>query len=285
MTREFFKMFGAATALVAAGAIGAHAAETEWRQGEPDAAVPGGTAMAMSDSNEESVFAVGTFAVRVPANDPGETNPAREAAATPDEIDRWLVGQDVFAQNDTDRAAVKPAAAVEDDLALLAKKSANPLSDVWMLIIQNDTTVFEGDILDERQVFNSLKFMPVMPFPLDEEGDWNLIVRPVLQMLVSSPVDEGVGDLFGLGQDQIFGDPARLATVRDAFSSRTNGYGDSVLLTLVGPNTVDGLVWGVGATQIFPSATNAVLGQGKWQAGPAGIVARLGTKSGGIGIV
>ena len=138
-----------------------------------------------------------------------------------------LVGNDVFAQNDNGGEAAKSATASGDDLALLAKKSANPLSDVWMMIVQNDTTVFEGDILEEKQVFNSLKFMPVMPIPLGEAGDWNLIVRPVIQVLVSSPVDEDVGELFGLSQDQIFGDPAGLATVEGAFSSRTNGYGAS----------------------------------------------------------
>lgn len=43
---------------------------------------------------------------------------------------------------------------------------------------------------------------------------------------------------------------------------------------------MDGFVWGIGATQIFPTATEDVLGQGKWQAGPAALLASFGKAPG-----
>lgn len=171
-----------------------------------------------------------------------------------------------------------PASAA-DDLELMAKKSANPLSDVWMLLFQNDYSTLEGDALPTTKYINSLKFQPVMPVPLSE--DWNLIVRPVLQFN-SVPIDDDVEDLIGF-QDDIVGDTDLLGLAQDPFG-RTTGFGDSVLLTLVGPNRLDGMIWGVGISQIFPTAQEDVLGQGKWQAGPAAIVAHLAPDVGGFNI-
>lgn len=167
------------------------------------------------------------------------------------------------------------------DMARMAQKANNPLSDVWLLITQNDYTLMEGNATSGTKKMNSLKFMPVMPVPiLDDE--WNLIIRPIFQ-LVSSPLDDDVGDLAGVGDGEIIGDTDLLDTVADPWG-RTTGLGDSILLTLLGPNTDSGLIWGFGASQIFPTASEDVLGQEKWQAGPAGILARLGNGSGELDI-
>jgi len=114
------------------------------------------------------------------------------------------------------------------------------------------------------------------------DGEWNLIFRPVLQV-ISSPLDSDAGDLFGSSQGQIVADNRLSRLAQDPFGG-TNGLGDSVLLTLLGPNRDDGFVWGAGATQIFPTATEDVLGQDKWQAGPAALAVLLGNQSGGLGI-
>lgn len=149
----------------------------------------------------------------------------------------------------------------EDDLALLAKKSANPVSDVWLMWLQNDTTQLRGDATGGDRWLNSTKFQPVMSFPV-LGGDWNMIVRPVLQYQ-SAPLREyptlGVGDPWG----------------------RTSGFGDSILLTLLGPNREDGLIWGAGMSQIFPTASSDILGFGKWAAGPAALIARIAPEPGG----
>jgi hypothetical protein len=151
----------------------------------------------------------------------------------------------------------------DDELAVIAQKTNNPVSDAWLLITQNDYTSIGGDGVDGTEYLNNLKFQPVMSVPVADDS-WNLIFRPVFQF-ISSPLDKDM-------------DPA------DPFDDRTNGLGDTVLLTLLGPNTTDGWIWGLGPTFIFPTASEDVLGQEKWQAGPAALVARLGNKSGGFGV-
>jgi len=166
-------------------------------------------------------------------------------------------------------------------MAALAQKANNPLSDVWLLLLQNDYSYLDGDLVSGTRQMNSLKFQPVMPIPILDET-WNLIFRPVFNF-VSAPVDKDLSDLVGVSQGDIVANDDLGALAADPFG-RTTGLGDSVLLTLLGPNTTDGLVWGGGVTQIIPTATEDVLGQEKWQIGPAALVLRLGKESGGLGI-
>ena len=83
-----------------------------------------------------------------------------------------------------------PSSAEEADLKLLAQKANNPLSDVWLLITQNDTTLYKGDPLKGTKTVNSSKLQAVMPVPIFC-GDWNLIFRPVIQ-LQSLPFDSNL---------------------------------------------------------------------------------------------
>ena len=106
--------------------------------------------------------------------------------------------------------------------------------------------------------------------------------RPVLQYS-SIPIDDDVGNLFGVSPNDIVADPGLSSIGADPFG-RTTGLGDTVLLTLLGPNTDDGWIFAAGVSQIFPTASEDVLGQGKWQAGPAALVVRLGSDYGGFGI-
>lgn len=153
------------------------------------------------------------------------------------------------------------------DLAAIAQKTQNPVGDAWALISQNDTFLLGGDLVDGVKISNNFKFQPLMSLPLFEDR-WNLVIRPVLQ-LNSSPFDSDAGSLPGSASSP-FG--------------RTNGLGDTILLTLLAPASDDGWVIGGGVTQILPTATDDILGQGKYQAGPAAVIARLGNKSGGFGI-
>jgi hypothetical protein len=140
----------------------------------------------------------------------------------------------------------------QPDLETIGKMTANPLGAAWMLWAQNDYRQVRGDAIKGSEDVNLFKFQPVMsiPFEFDAE-DWNLILRPVVQYN-STPQND-----------------------------RTNGFGDTALLTLVGPDKLDGAVWGVGFTQIFPTAEHEVLGQEKWQAGPAFLIAHLAPNVGG----
>ena len=66
--------------------------------------------------------------------------------------------------------------------ARIAEAMANPLSSLWLIFMQNDTTWYDGDILDTlgegTQVKNITSLQPVMPFQLTE--DWKVIFRPVI---------------------------------------------------------------------------------------------------------
>lgn len=170
----------------------------------------------------------------------------------------------------------------EDDLEKIAKMTANPIGAAWMLWTQNDYSRLEGDLISGHEYVNSTKFQPVMPFPVTIGGeDWNLLVRPVFQFQ-SVPLDKDVGELVGVAPDTIQGTPGLAGIGASAFDGRTTGLGDTALLTLLGPNRIDGAVWGVGLTQIFPTASEDVLGQDKWQAGPAVLWAHLAPKPGGF---
>ena len=161
---------------------------------------------------------------------------------------------------------VTPANAQDDSgmsLEKAAQKSNNPVSDAWLLITQNDYTTLEGEATGGgSEMQERLSFQPVMPIPI-RGGDWNLVNRVVVQAF-SSPRDDDLNS-------------------PDPFGDRTNGLGDTVFSTLAAPNRDDGVIWGVGPTFIFPTATEDVLGQEKWQAGIAGLAVSLGNQSGGWG--
>lgn len=155
-------------------------------------------------------------------------------------------------------------AAEELSLEKAAQKSNNPVSDAWLLIMQSDYTVLEGDATGgSSEMRERLSFQPVLPVPIFD-GKWNLVNRVVLQAF-SAPLDDDLNST-------------------DPFGDRTYGLGDTIVFSLAAPNRDDGFAWGVGPTFILPTATEDVLGQEKWQAGLAGLAVRLGNASGGMGI-
>lgn len=147
-------------------------------------------------------------------------------------------------------------------VAQAAKKSANPVSDVWMLITQNDLTYLEKDGGHEMQ--NRFSFQPVMPVPI-MDGEWNLVNR----LVVSHYVSPGDRDSSVKTPQELF------------FDDHTTGMGDSVFLSMAAPNRDDGWIWGVGPTVIMPTGSDGFT-QDKWQLGPAAMVARLGNKTNDI---
>lgn len=169
---------------------------------------------------------------------------------------------------------VSPVEASSDESSMddLAKKSANPISDLWLIWNQYDATQFTGGILPGTEWMYSYKFQPVMSFPI-VNGDWNLIVRPVFQYN-QVPLKEEAGALLNADPAQIFNSQSLASIAADPFGT-TTGLGDTVLMTLAGPNKLDGNIFGVGLSQIFPTAAEDVLGQGKYQAGPAFLWAHI----------
>ena len=150
----------------------------------------------------------------------------------------------------------------------------NPISE--LLILWNQFDVFQihfpGTALyHERDEWAyAYQFMPVVPVPLGEH--LNLVSRLDVPV-VSLPLNEHAGDLFQLGP-VVNPYPGRTSAAGLDPFGRTTGFGDIAFVSLVGPKqppTIAGghLIMGLGPSFIFPSASQSILGQGKWQAGPA----------------
>ena len=139
-------------------------------------------------------------------------------------------------------AAVPVAAQTSDSKSLdeVNKELSNPISSIWALQFQENTYWLNNP---DRNVVN-LQFQPVLPLALTD--DWNLITRPVFQVMNSTPYVNGSGNLH-----------------------RVTGFGDTIAATLLSPSPKLAGPWllGVGPSFIFPTASNSRLGQNKWQIG------------------
>ena len=143
----------------------------------------------------------------------------------------------------------------ELDLEELNRRLENPLSNLWSLVLQENLELVAGDLVAGTETSNVLFFQPFLPVPVGQ--DKLLAIRPVFPLVTVPDPDAAAGDS-GRGH--------------------TTGFGDMQLFTAVGPDRTDGLVWGVGATFIFPTASSDALGRGQYQAGPAGMLFKLGKR-------
>jgi hypothetical protein len=93
--------------------------------------------------------------------------------------------------------------------------------------------------------------------PVSLTDNWNLITRPVVPLLNSTPYLNESGHLH-----------------------RVTGFGDMVLVSILSPTDrlVGNWLLAAGPTFIFPTASNTRLGQNEWQLGPAGFFGYLGEK-------
>jgi hypothetical protein len=158
--------------------------------------------------------------------------------------------------------------------AAISEAMDNPISELLILWNQFDAVQvhFPGrSLLHERDEWAyKYQFMPTIPVPLGEHWNW---VSRVNLSVSSVPLKKEVGELFQL--DPV-GNPVpdrTLPTGLDPFG-RTTGFGDMAYVGLVGPKHLPKLAGGklilaAGPTFIFPSASETILGQGKWQAGPS----------------
>ena len=153
----------------------------------------------------------------------------------------------------------KPAAGGGGDMGAVGAKLANPLSDLWSLNFNYQALQFsDGDVNQgDSEVGSTLIFQPVLPIPMFGEGDseWRMITRPVIPLIFSTPVPEGLNN----------------------FDS-TSGIGDIQLplLAAVPASIVGKFVLGGGPVFEFPSATDSDLGSEQWSMGPAIVVGHRG---------
>jgi hypothetical protein len=132
---------------------------------------------------------------------------------------------------------VVPAAAQsanDKSLDEVNKELSNPISSIWALQLQGNTYWLNKP---DRNVIN-MQFRLVLPLALSD--DWNLITRPVFQVLNSTPYVNESNHLH-----------------------RVAGFGDTILATLLSPSPKLAGPWllGAGPSFIFPTASNSRLGQ------------------------
>ena len=126
------------------------------------------------------------------------------------------------------------------DATELAKKTQNPVADLISVPLQSNFNFGAGS---KDKMIYILNVQPVIPFHLTE--DWNLITRVITPIINQPSLFSGMSSATGLGDinPSFFLSPAKPA----------------------------GLIWGIGPTFTLPTASDRLLGAGKWSMGPAGV--------------
>lgn len=136
--------------------------------------------------------------------------------------------------------AVRAPAVPEDQAAELAKKLANPVAALISLPFQYNYDTDYG--VEDNGTKHFINIQPVIPIPISE--NWNIISRTILPVISQTDLPTGT-DKSGIGDV--------LQTV--FFSPRAP--------------TSRGLIWGAGPAILLPTASDEVLGGGKWGVGPS----------------
>ncbi len=178
------------------------------------------------------------------------------------------------------RAGCKPTT------AQMSALMDNPLGNVAMLFTQFDWTKMENPA--NGKTANKFNYMGIAQFPKSLGEDWNLINR-VVWNVPSMPLDQDRIDNFGLGfgsgaGETVLPSSEPIPPAIDLFDGRTTGFGDMYYVGLFSPKKPIALegggkfVWGVGFDLGFPTASEDILGTGKWTGGPSALGVYLGPK-------
>jgi len=133
------------------------------------------------------------------------------------------------------------AATADESETELAKKTQNPVADLISVPFQSNFNFNTGT--KDATVY-VLNVQPVIPIKLSE--DWNLITRTIMP---------------------IINQPSLFPHMESAF-----GMGDINPTLFLSPKEQGSLIWGVGPTFTLPTATDRLLGAGKYSIGPAAVI-------------
>ena len=176
------------------------------------------------------------------------------------------------------RANCKPT------LVQMSKLMDNPLGNVAMLFTQFDFYVKKDP--DSGREDTQYNYMGIAQFPKKLGEKWNLINRVIWNVgsvpLSQNKIDQA-GEEYGSapGGEPIL-PPTEGALPIDLFPGRTTGFGDMMYVGLFSPQAPKKLkgggifAWGLGFDVGLPTASEDILGSGKWTAGPSALAVYMG---------
>jgi hypothetical protein len=183
---------------------------------------------------------------------------------------------------DVIRAGCKPT------LAQMSALMDNPLGNVAMLFTQFDYYSME-DPVSNRSAIKS-NYMGIAQFPKKLTEDWSIINR-IVWNVPSMPLDQDKIDDFSAPSGDYGSTPETINPPADEppagidlFEGRTTGFGDMYYNGLFTPKEGIKLenganfLWGAGFDLGIPTASEDILGTGKWLAGPSGLGVYMGPK-------
>jgi hypothetical protein len=127
-----------------------------------------------------------------------------------------------------------------EDAAELSHLAQNPIAKLVSVPTQNNLTFGVGP--DDGRV-DVLNLEPVVPFNIGD--NWNVISRTIIPFVHAPSLASGMDSL--------------------------DGRGDVSLSLYVSPAKAGSLIWGVGPSFTFDTATDDALGQGKFSAGVSAV--------------
>ena len=172
-------------------------------------------------------------------------------------------------------------------LAQMSKLMDNPLGNVAMLFTQFDFYKMTSENFTDQSE-NKSQYMGIAQFPKSLGKKWNLINR-VVWSVPSMPLDQDKiddaenFDTFGDSQGSTLPPTGTAALPVNLFEGRTTGFGDIYYVGLFSPKETMSMgrgkfLWGAGFDLGMPTASEDLLGTGKWTAGPTGLALYMGEK-------
>lgn len=165
--------------------------------------------------------------------------------------------------------------------AQLRRLLDNPVGNFVTVPVQYDYVQLAAPRVGGTKGMHKLQITPTFPLSLGRE--WNLINRVALPFAIA-PINAAFGDCVGLAPGSIRSCPSFPDALADPFDP-TEGFSDLVYVGLISPkkaikrdSTGAAIIWGVGATAMFPTASHEVLGTGRYAVGPTAVAAYLGPK-------
>jgi hypothetical protein len=163
----------------------------------------------------------------------------------------------------------------------------NPLGNVAMLFTQVDWYNKKEPITGREDM--QVNYMGIAQFPKKLNDDWNLINRVIWNVgsvPLELPSDSGYGsnppgEILPPPEDLPPGVNPPLPI--DLFRGRTTGFGDMMYVGLFSPSGTKKIgkgnfTWGAGFDVGIPTASEDILGTGKWTAGPSALAVYMGPK-------